>query len=112
MFEKEWNKIAKEVYKNAVNHGFWKDEVNDGERMALIHAEISELAKIEYNQSREYMHGKSFWGVNMDDTQYNDDAEYLLNMIQSFHLVLKENKNKPVRKIIEAYEQYFKFQLG
>ena len=158
MFEKEWNKIAKEVYKNAVNHGFWKDEVNDGERMALIHAEVSEalealrqgnpssnkiieysnleeeladavirimdyafgkdldiagaiLAKIEYNQSREYMHGKSFWGVIMDDTQYNDDAEYLLNMIQSFHLVLKENKNKPVRKIIEAYEQYFKFQL-
>ena len=42
MFEKEWNKLAKEVYKNAVNHGFWKDEVNDGERMALIHAEISE----------------------------------------------------------------------
>ena len=25
----------------------------------------------------------------MDDTQFNDDAEYLLNMIQSFHLVLK-----------------------
>ena len=48
----------------------------------------------------------------MDDTQFNDDAEYLLNMIQSFHLVLKENKKKPVRKIIEAYEQYFKFQLG
>ena len=22
MFEKEWNKIAKKVYKNAVNHGF------------------------------------------------------------------------------------------
>ena len=42
MFEKEWNKIAKQIYKNAVNHGFWKGEVNDGERMALIHAEISE----------------------------------------------------------------------
>lgn len=47
----------------------------------------------------------------MDDSWRNDDAEYLLNMIQSFHLVLKENKQKPVRKIIEAYEQYFKFQL-
>ena len=106
-FEKEWNKKAKKIYKNAVNHGFWKDEVNDGERMALIHAEISEalealregnpssnkimefsnleeeladavirimdyafgkdldvagaiLAKIEYNKSRIFMHGKSF----------------------------------------------------
>jgi len=107
MFEKNWNKIAKSIFKNAVNHGFWKDERNDGEAMALIHSEISEaleamrndnpssskiieyssveeeladavirimdyafgkdldvagaiLAKIEYNQSREYMHGKSF----------------------------------------------------
>ncbi len=107
MFEKNWNKIAKSIYKNAVNHGFWQDEKNDGEAMALIHSEISEaleamrngnpssskiiefssveeeladavirimdyafgkdldvagaiLAKIEYNQNREYMHGKSF----------------------------------------------------
>ena len=41
-FEKQWNKQAKDIYKNAVEHGFWKGEVNDGERMALIHAEISE----------------------------------------------------------------------
>ena len=34
--------IGKTVYTNAVNHGFWKEEPNDGERMALIHAEISE----------------------------------------------------------------------
>ena len=106
-FEKEWNKLAKQVYTNAVNHGFWKETPNDGERMALIHAEIIEalealregnpssskimefsnleeeladavirimdyafgkdldiagaiLAKIEYNKSREYMHGKTF----------------------------------------------------
>ena len=106
-FEKEWNKKAKKIYKNAVNHGFWKGEVNDGERMALIHAEVSEalealregnpssnkimefsnleeeladavirimdyafgkdldvagaiVAKMEYNESREFMHGKTF----------------------------------------------------
>jgi NTP pyrophosphatase (non-canonical NTP hydrolase) len=106
-FIKEWNRVAKKVYKNAVNHGFWKEEPNDGERMALIHAEISEalealregnpssskimefsnleeeladavirimdyafgkdldiagaiLAKMEYNESREFMHGKTF----------------------------------------------------
>ena len=47
----------------------------------------------------------------MDDSQYNDDAEYLLGIIRTFHAVLLENKNKPVRKLIEAYEQYFKFQL-
>ena len=41
-FNRQWNKIAKAVYTNAVNHGFWKEDPNDGERMALIHAEISE----------------------------------------------------------------------
>ena len=41
-FEREWNRIAKKIYKNAVNHGFWQQDPNDGERMALIHAEVSE----------------------------------------------------------------------
>ena len=107
MFEKEWNKLAKVIYTNAVNHGFWKEERNFGEAIALMHSELSEaleamrndnpssnkiiefnsveeeladviirimdyafgkdldvagaiLAKIEYNKSREFMHGKSF----------------------------------------------------
>ena len=107
MFIKSWNKIAKRVYKNAVNHGFWQGERNDGETIALIHAEVSEVlealrdgnpssnkimdyssveeeladvvirimdwsfgndfdvaaaieAKVEYNEDREFMHGKAF----------------------------------------------------
>ena len=107
MFEKEWNKLSKTIYTNAVNHGFWKKERNHGESIALMHSELSEaleairegnpssnkimefsgveeeladvvirimdyafghdmdiagaiLAKIEYNKSREFMHGKSF----------------------------------------------------
>tara|TARA_R100000734_G_C3274993_1_gene69998 strand:+ start:375 stop:533 length:159 start_codon:yes stop_codon:yes gene_type:complete len=47
----------------------------------------------------------------LDDSRYNEDAEYLLGIIRAFHAVLLENKDKPVRKLIEAYEQYFKFQL-
>lgn len=107
MFVESWNKIAKKVFRNAVQHGFWKGERNDGEAIALIHSELSEalealrqgnptsnkivefdsvteeladavirimdfsygkklpiaeaiLAKIEYNQGRDYMHGKTF----------------------------------------------------
>ena len=47
----------------------------------------------------------------MDDSKHNDNAEYLLGIIRAFHIVLLENKDKPVRKLIEAYEQFFKFQL-
>ena len=47
----------------------------------------------------------------MDDSKHHDNAEYLLAMIRTFHTVFLENKDKPVRKLIEAYEQFFKFQL-
>jgi hypothetical protein len=47
----------------------------------------------------------------MDDSKHNDNAEYLLELIRTFHFVLLQYKDKPVRKLIEAYEQYFKFQL-
>ena len=41
-FEYTWGRLSKSVFKNSVKQGFWEGEVNDGERMALIHAEISE----------------------------------------------------------------------
>lgn len=41
-FEKEWNKLARQAFVNATNHGFWEQDPNDGERIALIHSEISE----------------------------------------------------------------------
>ena len=41
-FEYTWDRLSKSVFKNSVKQGFWEGEVNDGERMALIHAEISE----------------------------------------------------------------------
>lgn len=47
----------------------------------------------------------------IDDSQHNNNAEYLLDLIKTFHDVLLQYKDKPVRKLIKAYEQYFKFQL-
>lgn len=38
----QMNKVAVDIYNNAVNKGFWDKERNDGEAIALIHSELSE----------------------------------------------------------------------
>jgi NTP pyrophosphatase (non-canonical NTP hydrolase) len=38
-----WVKIQREVFRNAVNHGWWEGERNNGELIALIHSELSEV---------------------------------------------------------------------
>jgi len=102
-----FNLVSREVNRISQEHGFWDEERNDGEVMALIHSEVSEalealrdnnptssrlvqftsveeeladviirvmdyawgnqlslaraiLAKMEYNEGREFMHGRSF----------------------------------------------------
>lgn len=43
-FRRGWNNIAQDVHANAVEKGFWPEEGrNDGEMLALIHSEISEV---------------------------------------------------------------------
>jgi len=37
-----WQTIAQAVHDNACNKGFWDQERNDGEAIALIHSELSE----------------------------------------------------------------------
>ncbi len=42
MFVKEFNKLSNEINKNAINHGWWEGERNEGELIALMHSELSE----------------------------------------------------------------------
>lgn len=41
-FKESWDNLAKDVHSNAVNKGFWESEINVGEKLCLIHEEISE----------------------------------------------------------------------
>lgn len=41
-FKDSWDNLAKDVHSNAVNKGFWESEINVGEKLCLIHEEISE----------------------------------------------------------------------
>ncbi len=42
MFIEEWNNKATEVNETAIAKGWWDAERNDGEMIALMHAELSE----------------------------------------------------------------------
>ena len=35
--------MSDEIHQNAVNKGFWSDEGNTGEKICLIHSELSEM---------------------------------------------------------------------
>lgn len=37
-----FNRIAEEAYQTAKEKGFWDGEINDGEKIALMHSELSE----------------------------------------------------------------------
>lgn len=42
LFRNYYNMVEEDVYQTAKDHGWWEDKGNDGEKLCLIHAEISE----------------------------------------------------------------------
>ncbi len=42
-FVREFDSLMVQIHENAVNHGWWESERGDGEIIALIHSEASEV---------------------------------------------------------------------
>lgn len=64
-FKDEWDKIANEIHDWAVDKGFWEDgdNRNDGEIIALMHAELSEALEFMRHDNPPSDHVPEISGV-------------------------------------------------
>lgn len=72
------NKLAEEIHENAKNKGFYDVEINLGEKLCLIHSEVSEA--LEADRKNHYTNLKKSWHIkgmadkNFGATFFSDEV--------------------------------------
>lgn len=69
-FMSSFEALAEDINKNAVNHGFWGEEVNQAEKICLMHSELSEAleATRKGNPADEHCPAYTSLEVELADT--------------------------------------------
>jgi NTP pyrophosphatase (non-canonical NTP hydrolase) len=67
-FERAFNAMSAEVHQTAIEHGWWENDRNDGEAIALMHSELSEaLEGLRHDARDEHLPLKRSVEVELAD---------------------------------------------
>ena len=78
-FVEAFNEVAHEVHRNAVEHGWWEKERNDGEMIALMHSELSEALEFMRDGNPRSDHIPTHSGVS------EEFADVIIRIMDTAH---------------------------
>lgn len=73
------SEIQKEVHQNAIDHGFWEDEANFGEKMMLIVSEATEA--FEHYRDGQYVNEIFYTGNGKPDGIPVEFADIIIRVL-------------------------------
>lgn len=83
------NELSKKIHQNAVNKGFYEQEINIGEKLCLIHSEISEALEADRNNHHCNFIGKDklqvnneIWNNSFDENEWNNHPDFTKDLFE------------------------------
>lgn len=71
------NKLAQEIHGGNKKRGFYDDEVNTGEKLALVHSEVSEALECDRAEMYCPVSAKDILSIK-DDSNFKDEFEFVV----------------------------------